>query len=120
MMTLAWIRFGLVALFLLSGLFVMIVAIVGLFRFDFALNRIHAAAMADTLAMLLFFIGVIIAVGLSAVALKLVLVVFMQWCTSPLSSHMLSQFEYRTDPYLSEHVELPDADYTADKEVDEP
>ena len=44
----------------------------------------------------------------------------MQWCTSPLSSHMLSQFEYRTDPYLSEHVELPDANYTVAKEVDEP
>lgn len=120
MMTLAWIRFGLVALFMLAGLFVLIVAIVGLFRFDFALNRIHAAAMADTLAMLLFFFGVIIAVGFSAVTLKLILVVFMQWCTSPLSSHMLSQFEYRTDPYLSKHVELPDADYTADKEVDKP
>ena len=119
-MVLAWIRFGLVALFVLAGLFIMIVSIVGLFRFDFALNRIHAAAMADTLALMLFLLGVMIAVGFSAVTLKLILVLFMQWCTSPLSSHMLSQFEYRTDPYLSEHVELPDANYKPAKEVDEP
>ena len=105
----AWIRFGLVALFLLSGLFTLFVSLLGLFRFDFALNRIHAAAMADTLSMLLFFVGIIIAIGLNSVVWKLILVLVLQWCTSPLSSHMLSQFEYRVDENLHAHVDLSEA-----------
>lgn len=122
-MILAWIRFGLVALCMLAGLFTMIVSILGLFRFDFALNRIHAAAMSDTLSLMLFLLGVIIAIGFSAVTWKLILVLVMQWCTSPLSSHMLSQFEFRTDPYLSQHVELPPDPRSPDpkpEEVDMP
>jgi multicomponent Na+:H+ antiporter subunit G len=113
-MIVEWIRFGVVALLMLGGLFTLSVSVAGLFRFDFALNRIHAAAMADTLALFLFLLGVVVAVGWEAVTLKLVLVLFMQWCTSPMCSHMLSQFEYRTDPYLSEHVELPDAPYVSE------
>ena len=110
-MTLEWIRFGLVALLMLFGLFTMIVAIIGLFRFDFALNRIHATAMADTMSLLAFLAAVIIAVGFHAVALKLVLVLAMQWCTSPLAGHMLSQLEYRSDNNLSVHMDLSDAEY---------
>ena len=49
-----WIRFGLCAAFLLAGLFIMVVSIIGLYRFDFALQRIHAAALGDTLSLLLF------------------------------------------------------------------
>ena len=107
-MFLAWLRFGFVAVFLLSGVFTLFVSILGLFRFDFALNRIHAAAMADTLTMLLFFVGIMIAIGWDSVVWKLLLVLVLQWCTSPLSSHILSQFEYRVDENLSDHVDLSD------------
>ena len=66
-----WIRFGLCAVFMLAGLFIMVVSIIGLYRFDFALNRIHAAALGDTLSLLLFTVGLLIAVGFHAVAWKL-------------------------------------------------
>ena len=104
-----WIRFGLVALFMLAGLFTLITSLVGLFRFDFALNRIHAAAMADTMSLLFFLVGIMIAVGWDAVVWKLLLVLVLQWCTSPLCSHMLSQFEYRADETLSDHLDLSHA-----------
>ena len=52
-----WIRFGLCAVFMTAGLFIMVVSIIGLYRFDFALNRIHAAALGDTLSLLLFAVG---------------------------------------------------------------
>lgn len=116
-MTLEWIRFAIVALLLLAGLFTMVVALLGLFRFDFALNRIHAAAMADTLSLLLFIAGAIVAVGFHAVAWKLALVVALQWCTSPLSSHMLAKFEFTADENLAQHVDISDAEYR--EEVDE-
>lgn len=112
-----WIRFGLCAVFMLAGLFIMVVSIIGLFRFDFALQRIHASALGDTLSLLLFTIGLVIAVGLHAVAWKLILVLVLQWLTSPLSSHMLSMFEYRTDGDLSSHIDLSDAEYRTEEEV---
>ena len=69
-------------------------------------------------AMLLFTIGILIAVGFHAVAWKLVLVLVLQWLTSPLSSHMLSMFEYRADENLGQHLDLSDAEYhTEDEEV---
>lgn len=102
-----WIRFGLCAVCTLGGLFSVFTAIVGLFRFDFALNRLHASAIADTMGLLLMVLGAAIAIGWSAVCWKLALVVVLQWCTSPLSGHMLAQLEYRTDAALLAHMALP-------------
>ena len=83
--------------------------LVGLFRFDYALNRLHAAAIADTLALGLVLLGVMVAVGFRAVLWKLVLVLVIQWYTSPLSSHMLAQFEYRAgQEELARYLELPE------------
>ena len=90
-MTGEWIRFGLTALCVLAGCFALLTAMVGLFRFDFTLNRLHAASIADTL----------------------LLVVILQWCTSPLSGHMLAQFEYRVNQNLEQHLELPDGEQEA-------
>ncbi len=77
--------------------------------FDYALNRLHAAAIADTLALGLVLLGVMVAVGFRAVLWKLVLVLVIQWYTSPLSSHMLAQFEYRAGQEdLARYLELPE------------
>ena len=94
-----WICFGLAALCVLAGCFALLTAIVGLFRFDFSLNRLHAASIADTLGLSLL--------GLRPVLWKLLLMVILQWCTSPLSGHMLAQFEYRVNQNLEQHLELP-------------
>ena len=119
MMFLAWLRFILVALCMLGGLFTMIVAILGLYRFDFSLNRIHSAAMGDTLSLFLFVLGLVIAVGWNVVALKLVMVLVLQWLTSPLASHMLAQFEYRADDQLEEHIDLSDAEFRQESDTEE-
>ena len=111
-----WIRFGLVALFLVAGTVAMIVSILGIYRFDFALNRIHSAAVADTLSMFLYLIGLLIYVGPHPIVWKLLLVLAMQWTTAPLSSHLLTQFEYRAVENLSRHVALP-PDLAEDEEA---
>ena len=105
-----WIRFGLAALCVLAGCFARLTAIVGLFRFDFSLNRLHAASIADTLGLSLLVLAVMLAVGLRPVLWKLLLMVILQWCTSPLSGHMLAQFEYRVNQNLEQHLELPDGE----------
>ena len=102
-----WIRFGLAALCVLAGCFALLTAIVGLFRFDFSLHRLHAASIADTQGHSLQVLAVMLAVGLRPVLWKLLLMVILQWCTSPLSGHMLAQFEYRVNQNLEQHLELP-------------
>ena len=74
-MTGEWIRFGLTALCVLAGCFALLNAMVGLFRFDFTLNRLHAASIADTLGLSLLVLAVMLAVGLRPVLWKLLLVV---------------------------------------------
>ena len=58
-------------------------------------------------------LAVMLAVGLRPVLWKLLLVVILQWCTSPLSGHMLAQFEYRVNQNLEQHLELPDGEQEA-------
>lgn len=118
MMVLEWLRFALVALCILFGLFTLVVSIIGLYRFHYALTRIHAAAMSDTLSLFLFVLGLVIAVGWDGVALKLVLVLVLQWLTSPLSSHMLAQFEYEADEELRRYIDLTDAEFRSDEASD--
>lgn len=114
MMFFEWLRFALVALCILFGLFTLVVSIIGLYRFHYALTRIHAAAMSDTLSLFLFVLGLVIAVGWDGVALKLVLVLVLQWLTSPLSSHMLAQFEYEADEELRQYIDMTDAEFHND------
>ena len=51
------IRFVLCALFTLGGLFILITGVVGVYRFHYALNRVHSAALIDTLGILLMLIA---------------------------------------------------------------
>ena len=62
---------------------------------------------------LLGILAVMLAVGLRPVLWKLLLLVILQWCTSPLSGHMLAQFEYRVNQNLEQHLELPDGEQEA-------
>ena len=70
---------------------------------------------ARTLGSVLFALGaaVITLAGCGKVLWKLLLMVILQWCTSPLSGHMLAQFEYRVNQNLEQHLELPDGEQEA-------
>ena len=101
-MTGAWIRFAASAGFLVLGLVFMILAVFGVNRFDKALNRMHAAAMGDTLGILFVFLGLILMRGFSMDSLKLFLVILFFWTASPVSGHMISRLEVMTDEKLGE------------------
>lgn len=101
-MTGGWIRFVLSAGCLLIGLFFMIVAVFGVNRFHKALNRMHAAALGDTLGILFVILGLILMRGFSMDSLKLFLVVLFFWIASPVSGHMISRLEVMTDQELGE------------------
>ena len=97
-----WIRFGVSAAFLFTGLFMFITAAIGVNRFRRALNRIHAAALGDTLGILFMILGLVIWNGFGFDSLKLLLVVLFFWIASPVAGHMISRLEVTTDEDLGE------------------
>lgn len=101
-MTWQWIRFALSAACLVTGLVFMILAVFGVNRFHRALNRMHAAAMGDTLGILFVFAGLVLIRGFSMDSLKLFLVILFFWTAGPVSGHMISRLEAMTDENLGE------------------
>lgn len=98
-----WIRFVLGAIFLLAGLLIFILQIIGVFRFKYVLNRMHAAAMGDTLGIGFSFIGLMIMEGFTFTSLKLFFVIVFLWFSSPASSHLIARLEVTTDEEESNH-----------------
>ena len=92
-----WIRFYLGAFFLILGLVVFAFEIFGVFKFKYVLNRMHAAAMGDTLALFFSLVGLAIIRGLSFDTLKIALIILLFWIASPVSSHMLARMEVETN-----------------------
>ncbi len=101
-MVLQWCRFAAASVCLLIGLVFMILAVFGVNRFRRALNRMHAAAMGDTLGILFVILGLIIMRGFTFDSLKLLMVILFFWMASPVSSHMISRLEAMTDENLGE------------------
>ncbi len=101
-----WLRFAGSALLAGAGAFVLITAVLGLFRFRSALWRIHAAALVDTLGILLVLLGLMTAEGFSVTSLKLAAVVLFLWLTSPVGSHLIARLEVTTSERLSEEAEI--------------
>ena len=98
-----WIRFILGAIFLLAGLAMFLIEIIGLYRFRYVLNRMHAAAIGDTLGIGFSFIGLIIMEGISFTSLKLFLVILFLWFSSPTSSHLIARLEVTTTEEGEKH-----------------
>ena len=82
----------------LFGLFVFFTAVLGLFRFDYVLNRMHAAAVGDTLGMFCILIGLILLHGWSLSAAKVVLLLAFLWLTTPVAGHLIAEMEVWTIP----------------------
>ena len=100
-----WIQFGAGAFFLLCGLGIFLVEMAGVFRFKFVLNRMHAAALGDTLGISLSMIGLMILSGWNFTTLKMGLVIVFLWCASPVSSHLIARLEVTTDEELAQYCE---------------
>ena len=103
-----WIVFSFAAILIIGGLLVSLIAAFGLFKFRFALNRMHAAAMCDTLAILLVLLGLIVIDGASILSLKLGLIIVLLWCASPVSSHLLANMEVIVSSKLKDNCEVPE------------
>ena len=98
-----WIRFIIGALLILCGLFIFIIEMVGVFRFKYVINRMHAAALGDTLGIAFSLLGLIVMNGLNFTSLKLFCVIAFLWFSSPTSSHLIARLEVTTDEEKEQH-----------------
>lgn len=103
---LSYARFILTAIFMAAGAFVIISSILGVFRFKFALNRIHSAAMTDTLGFGLIIIGLMISATSIFNVLKLLALLVFMWLTNPVAAHMLAKLEVVTDKEIDKHCKV--------------
>ncbi len=105
-----WVRFCAGAVFLLAGLAMFILEMIGVFRFRYVLNRMHAAAMGDTLGIGACLLGLIIISGFNFTSLKLFLVILFLWFSSPVSSHLIARLEVTTDEEKEKHYVVKSLD----------
>ena len=93
------------AILLISGgVILFTIEIYGVFRFSFVLNRMHAAAIGDTLALTSCLAGIMLLTGFSYTTLKFLLVVLFLWISSPTSSHLIAKFEVTTNENVTKHL----------------
>mgnify|MGYP002511135838 CR=1 FL=1 len=97
-----WLRFMIGTAVLLCGLAIFVIEIYGIFHLKYVLNRMHAAALGDTLGILFIFLGLVVMRGFTLDSLKLILVILFFWMASPVSGHMISRLEAMTDHHLGE------------------
>lgn len=93
-----WFRFLLAAALLCCGVAIVCIATYGIFKFKYALNRMHAAALCDTFALMLSLFGVAVLYGLSFSTAKLLLIIVFLWFASPVASHLIARLEVTTNP----------------------
>lgn len=94
---LEWFRFIVGTCFLLAGLFTFLIEVVSIFKLNYVLDRMHAAATGDTWGILLSVIGLMIMNGFNFTTCKMALIIVFLWCASPVSSHLISRLEVITN-----------------------
>ncbi len=87
-------------IFIILGVFVLCVATFGIFRFEYALNRIHVAAKCDTLGSMLILAGLMISNGGNMESAKIGLILLFIWIGNPAASHMVARAEAGSNPDL--------------------
>ena len=85
------------AALLLAGCLVFIISLIGVFRFRYVLNRIHAASLSDTLGTLLVIAGLIVLKGFCFTSLKYLLMLVVLWITAPVATNRIGKAEATTN-----------------------
>ena len=106
MMILQWVRFAFAVLLLLGSLALLLATVIGIFRLKYVLNRLHVAALTDTLGVFLMFLSLAVMFGLNIASLKLFLIIIFLWIANPLTSHLIAHLEVATNLKINEEYEV--------------
>ena len=100
------LRFILGIAFILMGLLVFVIQLIGVYMFKYFLNRMHAAGRGDTMGISLCLLGTVFLFGWSFTSLKIVLIAAFLWMASPVSSHLISRLEVTTNEDLEKYCKV--------------
>lgn len=100
------IRFILGIGFLVLGLLTFVIQLVGVYKFKYILNRMHAAGMGDTMGISLCLLGVMFLFGWNFTSLKIALIIAFLWLASPVASHLIARLEVTTNEEWEKYVKL--------------
>ncbi|MDD4843093.1 MAG: monovalent cation/H(+) antiporter subunit G [Anaerotignum sp.] len=92
------------AIFIIIGLIVFLLSIFGIFRFKYVLNRIHAAALGDTLGLGAIVVGLMIMSVNFFAAAKFFLIILFFWLSGPIATHSIAKVEILTNKNYEERV----------------
>ncbi len=95
-----------VAVLLLSGVALAVLAAAGLQQFDDVFARMHAATKPATLGLVFILLAAALTLEDSDDTAKLLLVVVLQFITAPVGAHMVGRATYRAGTELSERTEI--------------
>ncbi len=87
------IRLILAGLFLALAVFIFFSEVLGFYKFRYVMNRMHAAAMGDTLGIGSVLIAVAILTGELVPILKLALILLFMFLTGPVVTHLIAGAE---------------------------
>jgi len=107
-----WVRFIVGVGLLIVGLLIFVVELYGVFKFKYVLNRMHTAAMGDTMGLGVSLLGLIVLCGLNFTSLKMGLIIVFLWLASPVSSHLIARLEVTINEELEKYCELPGKNVT--------
>ncbi len=110
MIVIDWMRFLVGTICLIVGVIVFIIQMIGIFKFKYVLDRMHAAALGDTLGIGSCLVGLMLLSGFNFTTLKLGLILVFLWFASPVSSHLIARLEMITNEKLEEKCEIPQGD----------
>ena len=92
------------AICIISGLFIFLMSLFGIHRLKYVMNRMHAAALGDTMGLGLVVLGLIFLGKDFFHIAKYVLVILFFWLSSPIASHMIAKVEMLTNKDYDERV----------------
>lgn len=104
----AWVQLVVGGIFIVIGILIMCAGVIGVYRFHYVLNRMHASAMGDSMGILFSILGLAILSGFQFGTLKLILIVVFFWLAGPVSSHMISKLEVLINEDLKKECEVPE------------
>lgn len=89
------IRTWIATCFFAVAAFLFITEVIGLYKFNYVLSRMHAAALGDTFGLLCVVLGVAVLKGFAPVTLKLLLIPVFFYLTGPVLTHLIGKVEIR-------------------------
>lgn len=94
-------------LLILGGIILYVIEVIGVFRFDYVLNRMHATAIGDSLALLMSLAGAGMLMWDWFAAARLLVILCFVYLTSPVSSSLLARVEAMTNNHLESYLDKP-------------